>query len=49
MTQRLHDLCAAVALAENQIEQLYLRWDELHKKRSRGSPELREVTIKKNN
>ena len=30
--QRLHELCAAVALAENQIEQLYLRWDELHKK-----------------
>lgn len=29
--QRLHELCAAVGLAENQIEQLYLRWDELHK------------------
>ncbi len=30
--QRLHDLCAAVGLAENQIEQLYLRWEELSKK-----------------
>ncbi len=30
--QRLHELCAAVGLTENQIEQLYLRWDELHSK-----------------
>ncbi len=29
---RLQEICSAVALAENQIEQLYLRWDELDKK-----------------
>lgn len=29
---QLHELCTAVALAENQIEQLYLRWQELDQK-----------------
>ncbi len=30
--KKLQEVCAAVALAETQIEQLYLRWDELDKK-----------------
>lgn len=29
---RLSEICKAIGLAENQIEQLYLRWDELEKK-----------------
>jgi ABC transport system ATP-binding/permease protein len=29
---RLDEICTAIALAENQIEQLYLRWEELEKK-----------------
>ena len=31
---RLEEVCRAVALAENQVEQLYLRWEELEKKQS---------------
>lgn len=30
--QKLSEVCMAVGLAENQIEQLYLRWEELDKK-----------------
>ena len=30
--ERLQTLCTEVGLAENQIEQLYLRWEELEKK-----------------
>lgn len=30
--QKLSEVCKAIGLAENQIEQLYLRWDELEKK-----------------
>jgi ATP-binding cassette subfamily F protein uup len=30
--QKLAEVCMAIGLAENQIEQLYLRWDELEKK-----------------
>ncbi len=33
---RLEEVCKAVALAENQIEQLYLRWEELDKRLSSG-------------
>jgi len=29
---RLDEVCRAIALAENQIEQLYLRWEQLEKK-----------------
>lgn len=29
---RLQEVCSAIGLAENQIEQLYLRWEELEKK-----------------
>lgn len=29
---RLEEVCMAISLAENQIEQLYLRWEELDKK-----------------
>ncbi len=29
---RLEEVCRAVGLAENQVEQLYLRWEELEKK-----------------
>lgn len=29
--QKLSELCTAISLAENQIEQLYLRWEELSK------------------
>lgn len=32
--QRLSEICTAISLAETQIEQLYLRWDELSKKQS---------------
>jgi len=28
-SKRLDEVCQAVALAENEIEQLYLRWEEL--------------------
>ena len=31
---RLEEVCRAVGLAENQVEQLYLRWEELEKKQS---------------
>lgn len=31
---RLSEICTAISLAEAQIEQLYLRWDELNKKQS---------------
>lgn len=31
---RLAEVCSAVALAENQLEQLYLRWDALEKKQN---------------
>ncbi|MFC2049434.1 ABC-F family ATP-binding cassette domain-containing protein [Chlamydiota bacterium] len=31
---RLEEVCRAIGLAENQVEQLYLRWDELEKKQS---------------
>ena len=30
--ERLQTVCSQVGLAENQIEQLYLRWEELDKK-----------------
>jgi ATP-binding cassette subfamily F protein uup len=30
--QKLSEICLAIGVAENQIEQLYLRWDELEKK-----------------
>lgn len=30
--QRLSQICSAISLAENQIEQLYLRWEELEQK-----------------
>ena len=30
--KRLAEVCTAVGLTENQIEQLYLRWEELDKK-----------------
>lgn len=30
--ERLAEICRAIGLAENQIEQLYLRWEELEKK-----------------
>jgi len=30
--QKLSEVCLAISLVENQIEQLYLRWDELEKK-----------------
>lgn len=30
--EKLQSLCTEIGLAENQIEQLYLRWDELEKK-----------------
>jgi len=33
-SQKLSEVCAQLALAENKIEQLYLRWDELEKKKS---------------
>jgi ATP-binding cassette subfamily F protein uup len=32
--QRLTEICQAVALAETQLEQLYLRWDALHNKQT---------------
>ena len=32
--EKLRTLCSQVGLAENQLEQLYLRWDELSKKHS---------------
>lgn len=32
--ERLSEVCTAISLAENQIEQLYLRWEELDKKRT---------------
>lgn len=32
--QKLNEVCQAIGLAENQIEQLYIRFDELHKKQS---------------
>lgn len=31
---RLEEVCRAIGLAENQVEQLYLRWEELEKKQS---------------
>ena len=34
--QRLSEICQAVGLAETQIEQLYLRWQELEKKLKNG-------------
>lgn len=30
--EKLSEVCTAIGLAENQIEQLYLRWEELEKK-----------------
>ena len=30
---KLNEVCQAIGLAENQIEQLYLRWEELDKKK----------------
>jgi hypothetical protein len=33
-SHRLAEVCTSIGLAENQIEQLYLRFDELNKKLS---------------
>ncbi|MDP1834451.1 MAG: ABC-F family ATP-binding cassette domain-containing protein [Chlamydiales bacterium] len=35
--QRLQEICTSIGLAETQIEQLYLRWDELDKKNNQGN------------
>ncbi len=34
MPERLQEICSQIGLAENRIEQLYLRWDELEKKQN---------------
>ena len=33
-SQKLAEVCKNISLVENQIEKLYLRWDELEKKQS---------------